>query len=102
MAAVAPGSIGCRRLPHHPHGESRVSQRPILESRIPWPRGRFWRPGELITLPQAGSSTTYRLRGVMRDADPDSEYATVLLEPVAAAGAAAGDDPEDELVSAVV
>ena len=54
----------------------------MLEVRIPWPRGRFWRPGEPITLTEGDASVTYLLRGVMRDADPESVYATVLLEPM--------------------
>jgi hypothetical protein len=59
-----------------------LSRRPIVEARIPWPRGRFWRPGEPITLTKGDASVTYLLRGVMRDADPESVYATVLLEPI--------------------
>ena len=59
-----------------------MSRRPIVEARIPWPRGRFWRPGEPITLTKGDASVTYLLRGVMRDADPESVYATVLLEPI--------------------
>lgn len=57
--------------------------RPIVEFRIPWPRNRFWRPGQPITIAtDEGTEVTYRLRGVMRDHDPASEYATVLLEPI--------------------
>jgi hypothetical protein len=56
-----------------------------------WPRGRFWRPGEPITLVVDGASVTYLLRGVTRDANPDSDYATVLLEPVRSV-ADAGED----------
>ena len=44
-----------------------------------------------MTLTEGDASVTYRLRGVIRDADPDSLFATVLLEPVrsvAHAGAA--------------
>jgi hypothetical protein len=63
-------------------GELSLSRRPIVEARIPWPRGRFWRPGEPITLTKGDASVTYLLRGVMRDADPESVYATVLLEPI--------------------
>jgi hypothetical protein len=54
---------------------------------MPWPRTRLWRPGEPITLTRDGSQATYLLRGVMRDGDPDSEDATVLLEPVRTVGA---------------
>lgn len=53
-----------------------------IETRIPWPRARFWRPGEPITLDLDGTIVTGRLRGVMRDADPASAYATVILEPI--------------------
>jgi hypothetical protein len=53
-----------------------------IETRIPWPRGRFWRPGEPITLELDGRIVTGRLRGVMRDTDPASAYATVSLEPI--------------------
>jgi len=68
-----------------------LSRRPIVEARIPWPRGRFWRPGEPITLPDEGASVTYLLRGVIQDADPESGYATVLLEPMRAVVADAED-----------
>lgn len=84
-----------------------MNPREIVETRMPWPRGRFWRPGEPITLTQNGVAVTYLLRGVIRDADPDSPDATVLLEPVrSVAGATppalpAVDDPqEDDVVSA--
>jgi hypothetical protein len=53
-----------------------------IETRIPWPRHRFWRPGEPITLELDGRIVTGRLRGVMRDADPSSAHATVILEPI--------------------
>lgn len=53
-----------------------------IETRIPWPRGRFWRPGEPITLDLDGEIVTGRLRGVMRDTDPASAWATVTLEPI--------------------
>jgi len=56
--------------------------RPLVEVRMPWPRSRLWRPGEPITLTRDGLPVTYLLRGVMRDGDPESESATVLLEPV--------------------
>jgi hypothetical protein len=68
-----------------------LSRPPLIESRIRWPRRRLWRPGEPITLSKDGVSVTYRLRSVMRDGDPDSEYATVLLEPMPT-GAANPDD----------
>lgn len=58
-----------------------------IETRIPWPRGRFWRPGEPITLELEGTLVTGRLRGVLRDTDPASAYATVTLEPIRASGA---------------
>ena len=70
----------------------RLSPRSTIEARIRWPRGRFWRPGEPITLTKGDESVTYLLRGVMRDADPKSGYATVLLEPVRSVGSDAGDD----------
>lgn len=53
-----------------------------IETRIPWPRDRFWRPGEPITLELDGRIVTGRLRGVMRDTDPSSANATVILEPI--------------------
>lgn len=56
--------------------------RDTIETRIPWPRGRFWRPGEPITLELEGTVVTARLRGVMRDTDPSSGWATVTLEPM--------------------
>lgn len=56
--------------------------RPSIETRIPWPRDRRWRPGEPMTLDLDGQSVTYLLRGVMRDTDPASHYATVTLEPM--------------------
>jgi hypothetical protein len=56
--------------------------RDLIESRIPWPRGRYWRPGEPLTITTDGVAVTYLLRGVMRDADPTSEWAVVTLEPV--------------------
>ena len=64
----------------------------MLEVRIPWPRGRFWRPGEPITLTKGDASVTYLLRGVMRDADPESVYATVLLEPMRSVATDAVED----------
>jgi hypothetical protein len=35
-----------------------------------------------MTVTENGLTVTYRLRGVMRDADPTSAHATVTLEPV--------------------
>lgn len=35
-----------------------------------------------MTIVDDGLATTYRLRGVMRDTDPSSAFATVTLEPV--------------------
>ncbi|HEX7224756.1 MAG TPA: hypothetical protein VF367_04165 [Candidatus Limnocylindria bacterium] len=63
--------------------------RDLIESRIAWPRGRFWRPGEPLTITTDGVAVTYLLRGVMRDADPSSEWAVVTLEPVRAVDGAA-------------
>ena len=83
MSAPPPTPIRSAHLPYRvTRGEPSLSRRPIVESRIPWPRGRFWRPGEPITLTEGDASVTYLLRGVMRDADPESVYATVLLEPI--------------------
>jgi hypothetical protein len=54
----------------------------VIEARIPWPRDRYWRPGEPITLEIDGATVTFRLRGVMRDSDPRSAFATVRLQPM--------------------
>ncbi|MEO5985628.1 MAG: hypothetical protein ABIQ23_01295 [Candidatus Limnocylindria bacterium] len=54
---------------------------PSVERRIPWPRDRLWRPGEPMTIVEDGLATTFLLRGVMRDTDPSSAFATVTLEP---------------------
>ena len=54
--------------------------RDLIERRSPWPRQRHWRPGEPLTLTERGRAVTYRLRGVMRDPDPASDFATVTLE----------------------
>jgi hypothetical protein len=35
-----------------------------------------------MTLTEDGTTVTYRLRGVMRDPDPSSPWATVTLEPL--------------------
>lgn len=51
---------------------------------MPWSRDRYWRPGEPITLDEDGGSVTYLLRGVMRDTDPSSAFATLTLELVRA------------------
>lgn len=84
-----------------------MKRREIVETRMPWPRGRFWRPGEPVTVTENGVAVTYLLRGVIRDADPESPDATVLLEPIRAiAGAvpqpvpAANEPQEDDAVSA--
>ena len=53
-----------------------------IERLVPWPRDRYWRPGEPLTIEENGAAVTYRLRGVMRDTDPASEFATVTLEPI--------------------
>lgn len=53
-----------------------------VERRVPWPRDRRWRPGEPMTFSEGDASTTYLLRGVHRDTEPDSEWAVVTLEPV--------------------
>lgn len=53
-----------------------------IERHVPWPRDRYWRPGEPLTIEEDGAAVTYRLRGVMRDTDPASEFATVTLEPI--------------------
>ncbi|MGH2427767.1 MAG: hypothetical protein ACRDGV_02600 [Candidatus Limnocylindria bacterium] len=58
--------------------------RHFIERRIPWPRDRHWRPGEAYTLRAENGPITYRLRGVMRDPDPRSEWATLKLEPLPA------------------
>jgi hypothetical protein len=58
--------------------------RELIERRMPWPRDRHWRPGEPMTISESGTTVTYRLRGVMRDTEPDSHFATVTLEPIRA------------------
>ncbi len=72
--------------------------RTLIERHIPWPRDRHWRPGEPLTLTDDGQSVTYLLRGVMRDTDPRSEFATVTLELQRAVPADA--EPEDGFLSA--
>ncbi len=59
-----------------------MPDRSSVERHIPWPRDRHWRPGEPITLVEDGETITYRLRGVMRDTDPSSAFATVTLEAI--------------------
>ena len=66
--------------------------RPSIETRIPWPRERRWRPGEPMTLDLDGRIVTCLLRGVMRDTDPGSHYATVTLEPIRATAAIGADE----------
>jgi hypothetical protein len=79
------------------HGEP-VSGR-TLERHIPWPRDRQWRPGEPMTVTEHGLTITYRLRGVMRDADPASAHATLTLEPVRTVEAES-DETEEPLSAA--
>ncbi len=69
------------------------------ERRIPWPRDRHWRPGEPMTFTDDGTTTTYRLRGVMRDTDPGSEFATVSLEPLRAVELENDVDGEERLAA---
>jgi hypothetical protein len=64
----------------------------LIERHIPWARNRHWRPGERISLTESAQTITYLLRGVMRDADPRSDFATVTLEPVHALSSVAEDD----------
>ena len=40
-------------------------------------------------------TVTYRLRGVMRDTDPSSPFATVTLEPIRAIGDGATQGDEE-------
>lgn len=68
--------------------------RSSIETRIPWPRDRRWRPGEPMTLEFEGRTVTCLLRGVMRDTDPSSHYATVTLEPIRTTAAAAATDAD--------
>jgi len=64
-----------------------------VERHVPWLRNRHWRPGEAMMLTEDGVTVTYRLRGVMRDGDPGSDFATVTLEPMRSLGL----DTEDRL-----
>ena len=75
--------------------------RASIERHIPWPRDRHWRPGEPITLTEDGGATvTYRLRGVMRDTDPDSAFALVSLEPLRTIEAEAEAEEQNQLPAA--
>lgn len=75
-------------------------RRELIERHIPWARERHWRPGEPITLVHDGETVTYRLRGVMRDADPGSDFATVSLERVRSLASDADDDDGEDRLSA--
>ena len=68
-----------------------------IETRIAWPRHRFWRPGEPMTLEIDGAVITGRLRGVMRDTDPASSFATITLEPMRRLPDAATTAPDGKL-----
>jgi hypothetical protein len=65
-----------------------------IQTRMAWPRDRYWRPGEPVTVEIDGVVVTGRLRGVMRDTDPASQFATVTLQPVRSLAASAGEDEE--------
>jgi len=52
-----------------------------------------------MTFIDGGTATTYRLRGVMRDTDPGSEFATVSLEPLRAVEVENDADREDRLAA---
>lgn len=69
---------------------------PTIERHLPWPRDRFWRPGEPMTLEENGECVTYRVRGVMRDMNPASEFATVTLEPIRSVPLEDGGEPDLE------
>jgi hypothetical protein len=71
-----------------------------IEVRMPWPRTRGWRPGEPITVEVDGATITGRLRGVMRDAVPGSDDATVTIEPLRTIAASEDDDPTLDLSAA--
>jgi hypothetical protein len=47
-----------------------------------------------VTLNLEGRTVTCLLRGVMRDTDPRSNYATVTLEPIGTTAAAATTDED--------
>jgi hypothetical protein len=47
-----------------------------------------------MTLEFEGRTVTCLLRGVMRDTDPSSHYATVTLEPIRTTAAAAATDAD--------
>lgn len=47
-----------------------------------------------MTLDFEGRTVTCLLRGVMRDTDPGSNYATVTLQPIRTTAAAAGTDED--------
>jgi hypothetical protein len=50
-----------------------------------------------MTVTERGRTATYRLRGVMRDTDPRSEFATVTLELVRAIAEGEGMEHDEEL-----
>ena len=52
-----------------------------------------------MTFTDGGTATTYRLRGVMRDTDPGSEFATVSLEPLRAVELENETDREERLAA---
>lgn len=85
--------------PRQPSADASRTQprlpRDLIERRIPWPRQRHWRPGEPVTLTERGRAVTYRLRGVMRDPDPASDFATVTLERLRVVSL--GDDDAGEI-----
>ena len=53
-----------------------------------------------MTLTDDGETTTYRLRGVMRDPDPRSAFATLSLEPLRTLERENEAEGEDELSAA--
>jgi hypothetical protein len=82
-------------LPALSHSRGTPVPPETIQTRIAWPRDRYWRPGELITLEIDGVVVTARLRGVMRDTDPSSPFATVALQPVRSLAASAADEDEE-------
>lgn len=50
-----------------------------------------------MTLTADGETITYRLRGVMRDTDPASAFATVTLEPLREHANEVADEDDDRL-----